>query len=78
MLGRANLLVILIVVFIVVAWPAAPATAHAALVRSDPPAGATLERPPDQIRMWFAEPLETTYTGADLRTPRGIPFPAPR
>ena len=51
----------------------ASADAHAALVRSDPAAGATLDTPPTEIRIWFAEPLETSYTGAQLLDATGTP-----
>ena len=52
---------------------ATTAEAHAALVRSEPSAGAHLDTPPGEIRMWFAEPLETSYTGADLLDAKGNP-----
>jgi methionine-rich copper-binding protein CopC len=35
------------------------ALAHAALVRSDPPAGATLDRAPSEVFVWFSEQLST-------------------
>jgi hypothetical protein len=40
--------------------------AHAAPARSDPAARAALEEPPAEIRLWFTEPLEASYTGAEL------------
>ncbi len=33
--------------------------AHAGLLRSDPPAGATLDRAPVEAFLWFSEPLST-------------------
>jgi copper transport protein len=57
-------------------WVAPAAQAHAALLRSDPAAGAHLDTPPAAIRMWFAEPLETSYTGADLLDAAGNPVAA--
>src|SRR3954465_15932635 len=54
-------------------WAAPTADAHAALVRSDPAAGASLETPPTEIRIWFAEPLEASYTGAELLDTEGAP-----
>ncbi|MFI5272258.1 MAG: copper resistance protein CopC, partial [Ktedonobacterales bacterium] len=33
------------------------ASAHAILVRSDPPADAILQAPPSQVRMWFSEAI---------------------
>jgi copper transport protein len=41
-------------------------SAHAALVSSDPTAGAILDQAPREIRLRFSEPLEASYTGADL------------
>jgi copper transport protein len=55
------------------AWSAPPAAAHAALLRSDPAAGATLEARPTEIRLWFSEPLEEAYTGSDLLDAAGDP-----
>jgi copper transport protein len=49
------------------------ARAHAALVRSDPPAGATLPTAPATIRLWFTEPLEARYTQAQVRNMTGEP-----
>ncbi|HLL51247.1 MAG TPA: copper resistance CopC family protein, partial [Thermomicrobiales bacterium] len=46
---------------------------HAALARSEPLAGAALAEPPAEIRLWFTEPLEASYTGADLLDGRGEP-----
>ena len=57
-------------------WGAPAAQAHAALVRSDPAAGASLDAPPAEIRIWFSEPLETSYTGADLLDATGNPVAA--
>jgi copper transport protein len=59
------------------AWAASPASvdAHAALERSDPPAGASLPEPPTEIRLTFTEPLESAYTGADLLDGAGDPVP---
>jgi methionine-rich copper-binding protein CopC len=37
----------------------APVLAHAALVRSDPPAGATVDRAPSEVFVWFSEQLST-------------------
>jgi methionine-rich copper-binding protein CopC len=52
-----------------------PVAAHAAFVRSEPPPGATLAQAPSAIHIWFAEPLETTFTGADLLDARGTAEP---
>jgi copper transport protein len=50
---------------------ASHAGAHAALVRSDPPAGAVLPDAPSTIRLWFTEPLETRYTQAQVLNATG-------
>ncbi|MDF2760423.1 MAG: hypothetical protein K0S99_3057 [Thermomicrobiales bacterium] len=52
---------------------AADTDAHAALARSDPPAGATLADPPREIRLWFTEPLELRYTQAQVLNAAGDP-----
>ena len=49
------------------------AGAHAALVRSDPPAGAVLPDAPSTIRLWFTEPLEARYTRAQVLNATGEP-----
>lgn len=54
------------------------AAAHAALDRSDPPAGAVLSESPGEIRLWFTEPLEVAFTGADLLDASGQPVPGTR
>jgi copper transport protein len=57
---------------------AAEADAHAALVRSDPPAGANLTDPPTEIRLWFTEPLEKRYTQAQVLNATGEVLPEVR
>jgi copper transport protein len=69
--------VVVIVIGLALAGRSAVSTAeaHAALVRSDPTAGASLDTPPAEIRIWFAEPLEVSYTGAELLDATGTPVP---
>jgi copper transport protein len=43
------------------------ASAHATLVRSDPPANSVLPAPPADIRLWFTEALEPDYSHVTLR-----------
>jgi methionine-rich copper-binding protein CopC len=38
------------------------AGAHAVLVRSSPPARASLARPPERVQLWFNERLEPAYS----------------
>ena len=44
-----------------------PVSAHANLVRSDPPANTALDVPPTEIRLWFTEPLEPDFSAITLR-----------
>src|SRR5438093_1067754 len=43
--------------------PAVPAEAHAALLRTDPPAGSVLDTAPKQIRLEFSEPVQLRFGG---------------
>ena len=45
---------------------AAPAAAHAVLVRSTPAARATLAEPPERVQLWFNERLEPAYSSASV------------
>src|SRR4029450_10957594 len=45
---------------------ASPASAHATLVSSDPPAGAVLTNSPQQITLQFSEDLDPTFTQVEL------------
>ena len=58
--------VALLVVIAALALPAAGASAHAFLVRSSPPARATLARPPERVQLWFNERLEPAYSRASV------------
>ncbi|HLH72148.1 MAG TPA: copper resistance protein CopC, partial [Chloroflexota bacterium] len=40
------------------------ASAHANLVRSDPPANASLAQSPAKVQLWFSEPLEPSFSQA--------------
>lgn len=46
-------------------------SAHATLVRSDPPANAVLDKPPQAIRLWFTEPVEPDFSRITLRDASG-------
>lgn len=50
---------------------AVPAYAHANLSRSSPSANATLSEAPDEIRLWFTEPLEPDYSRITLLNSNG-------
>jgi copper transport protein len=43
-----------------------PVSAHAILVRSEPPDGASLGAAPQQLRMWFSEPIALGFTTLEL------------
>lgn len=45
--------------------------AHANLARSDPPANASLDQSPAEIRLWFTEPLEPEFSRFTLRDSSG-------
>ncbi len=49
----------------------APVFAHANLVRSQPPANASFDQPPEEIRLWFTEPLEADFSRIVLRDASG-------
>ncbi|MCU1678029.1 MAG: copper resistance protein CopC [Frankiales bacterium] len=46
--------------------PAAPASAHSYLERSDPPDGATLDRAPSALHLYFSESIEFAATSIDI------------
>lgn len=56
---------------------ASPVRAHATLERSNPPANTALEAPPNEIRMWFTEPLEPQYARILIRDTSGIVMTTP-
>ncbi|HET6319591.1 MAG TPA: copper resistance CopC family protein [Chloroflexota bacterium] len=41
--------------------PVAPALAHAALVKTEPPRRALLAKAPAEVRLWFNEDIESAY-----------------
>jgi copper transport protein len=45
---------------------AAPASAHATLVRSDPDSGSVLGRAPEVVHLWFSEDLAASFTSIRL------------
>src|SRR5690606_13567984 len=51
-----------------------PSQAHANLIQSDPPANAVLPDPPQEIRLWFTEPLEPDFSQITLRDQAGSPL----
>lgn len=49
---RSFLFVVSLLAFVVPAW------AHSSLVRSEPKDGAILKQAPNEIRLWFTEPIK--------------------
>jgi len=62
---------VFLVSFIVGLLAVSPVLAHANLARSSPPANASLQSSPDEIRLWFTEPLEPNYSRFTLRDTSG-------
>jgi methionine-rich copper-binding protein CopC len=50
---------------------AAGAYAHAVLDHASPLVGSTVTTAPSEVRMWFTQPLEPRFSGAQLRGPGG-------
>ncbi|MPZ29314.1 MAG: hypothetical protein GEV12_23730, partial [Micromonosporaceae bacterium] len=51
---------------VLLATLAGPASAHARLVSSDPPGGATVEQAPAQVTLEFSERIETSFAGVQV------------
>ena len=51
---------------LVLALGAQPASAHAIVLRSEPADGAVLDAPPQQIRLWFSEPVALNMSAVEL------------
>ncbi|MBI5304500.1 MAG: copper resistance protein CopC/CopD [Chloroflexi bacterium] len=62
-------------VLIALSTNAAPANAHAIVVRTDPPDGASLADAPSQVRLWFSEPILLNFTRIDLVDSQGQNIP---
>lgn len=65
LLGRGAILLAGLWLLALLLMPAG-AGAHAFLDRSDPEANAVLPTVPEVVRLWFTEPLEAQYSGAEL------------
>src|SRR5438270_12014773 len=59
-------LMISIIVLLALLGTLDSASAHANLVRSDPPANAVLDTPPTQVRLWFSEAPEPGFSQIQL------------
>jgi copper transport protein len=71
--GRLAAGVLLTLCMIVLA-PARPASAHALLLASDPPNGATLATSPRIARLWFSEEIATNFRSVRLVDSTGTPI----
>jgi methionine-rich copper-binding protein CopC len=60
------------------AWPAAPAFAHAELRRSVPEPGAVLRGPPERIELHFSERVQVTALRLHRAGGREVPLPGRR
>jgi copper transport protein len=61
--SHARLFLAALVAMLWLVLPAVPAEAHAALLKTDPPAGSVLETAPRQIRLEFSEPVQLRFGG---------------
>ena len=49
---------------------AAPAWGHSSLLRTEPKDGAVLQQTPDEIRIWFSEPIKVALSTVQVRDAR--------
>lgn len=75
MRGYLRLLLFLFALSMALSVPVRPASAHANLSQSDPPANSVLAAPPDEIRLWFTEPLEPEFSRMIVYDQQGDPVP---
>lgn len=66
---------LLLACLLVIGRPANPAKAHAQLVQSSPQDGATLDRSPGEVRLWFNEAISERFSSARLLDASGSPIP---
>lgn len=45
---------------------ASPVLAHGVIVRAEPPLGSALEVPPTQVRLWFSEPVDPSFSTIEV------------
>lgn len=53
---------VLLVVLVATAVTALPSYSHASVLRSDPADNAVLDTPPEQVRIWFTEPVAVDFS----------------
>lgn len=76
MMTALRLLICLLAVVIGSAATAAPAFAHAALIRSDPADGATLDTAPTAITLTFNQDIEQQFATVTISGPDGSAYAA--
>jgi copper resistance protein C len=57
--------------FLALACGVTAATAHAYLDHASPRVGSTVTAAPSEVRLWFTQPLEPRFSGAQLRSSGG-------
>jgi len=62
-LSVRKFLALVVLTIALLAWSAAPASAHAQLIGSDPPAGSTIKALPEAVTLTFSDSLMTTGDG---------------
>ena len=75
--SRCAALAGILALLLLVVLPAAPAAAHAGLIDSDPPDGATLPAAPTSARLRFDENIAPSGRTAQLVDGKGRPVPGP-
>lgn len=78
MRGLARGSVLSVSVLFVLLAAAAPASAHAVLIRSDPISGASLVEAPRSVRLWFSEDVSRAFSTARLLDAEGRSLPGAR
>jgi copper transport protein len=73
--GARAVVMVMLCIVAQLALPAGPVAAHAFLERSDPIANAVLPTAPQSISLIFTEPLETSYSRAELFDETGALVP---
>jgi len=68
---RRQLTIIMALIVLLNIFGAGGASAHANLVRTEPGINSALDAPPEEIRLWFTEPLEQGFSRIILRDADG-------
>jgi methionine-rich copper-binding protein CopC len=60
-----------VLLLVILLGVAAPARAHSSLARSEPKDAAILKKPPNEIRMWFTEPIKPVLSSIEVLNAAG-------